>query len=206
MRDKETSLFKKYKVKEAPQITLVTAGQKPMPYKGKMSYIDIFEFINIYSETFVFGDQKEDEVSIASKPWLTEVLPELNAETANDICLQKEGLCVLYVTTFPPIEEVKNVMQEVSQNYDKQIDRGLQFNFMWLDAKAEADVFGTFKLEEDELPAVVVLNAKGRRKRYMVMKEKAINAVTVGKTLDRIVGGDARFTSIKEGLPSFAKR
>ena len=143
-------------MKEAPQITLVTAGQKPMPYKGKMSYIDIFEFINIYSETFVFGDQKEDEVSIASKPWLTEVLPELKAETADDICLKKEGLCVIYVTTFPPVEEVKNVMQTVAQNYDKQIDRGLQFNFMWLDAKAEADVFSTFKLEEDEGPLALV--------------------------------------------------
>jgi hypothetical protein len=47
----------------------------------------------------VFKDTKEQEVkSAASKPWLSEKVPEFNSDSANDICLKKEGaLCVIYI-------------------------------------------------------------------------------------------------------------
>ena len=50
---------------------------------------------------------KEDEVkSSASKPWLSEKVPSLNIDSANDICLKKEGaLCVIYII---PNEQAKN--------------------------------------------------------------------------------------------------
>jgi hypothetical protein len=72
---------------------------KPIRYDGKeYTYQAIFDFINVYSETFVFKNVEETIASAASKPWLTERVPQLTGDSAEDICLKKEGaLCVLYI-------------------------------------------------------------------------------------------------------------
>ena len=46
---------------------------KPIKYEGTdMSYQGIFDFINVYSETFVFKQHNEVVESAASKPWLSD--------------------------------------------------------------------------------------------------------------------------------------
>ena len=52
-----------------------------------------------------------------------------------------------------------------------------------------------FEVKSDNLPKVVILNP-GKRKRYLV-HEKAIDEAEISKTLDRILGGDAKFINIK---------
>jgi len=100
IRSTETGLASKYKVKTFPAFFLINnKDAKPIKYEGTdYSYQAIFDFINIYSETFVFKDDKEDLKSAASKPWLSDKLPLLTSDSANDICLKKEGsLCVIYI-------------------------------------------------------------------------------------------------------------
>lgn len=72
---------------------------KPIKYEGTdMSYQGIFDFINVYSETFVFREHNEIVESAAAKPWLSDRVPQLTSDSADEICLKKEGaLCVLYV-------------------------------------------------------------------------------------------------------------
>jgi hypothetical protein len=82
---------------------------KPVKYEGKeYSYQAIFDFINIYSETFVFRTNNEESVvSAASKPWLTEKVPRITSDSADDICLKKEdALCVIYIAKDD--QQVKN--------------------------------------------------------------------------------------------------
>ena len=47
-------------MKSYPSFFLLKGGGKPIKYEGEgYSYKELFEFINIYSETFVFvGDQE----------------------------------------------------------------------------------------------------------------------------------------------------
>ena len=71
---------------------------------------------------------------------------------------------------------------------------------MRLDASAEPDFTGMFKLEADQIPAFIVLNP-GKKKRFLV-SQKEMSAAGISETLDIILGGDARFTRIKEDLPS----
>ena len=66
---------------------------------------------------------------------------------------------------------------------------------MSLDSSAEAKFFQMFDLKAEELPKVVILNP-GKRKRYLV-HSGSINEAEVGKTLDRILGGDAKFINVK---------
>ena len=66
---------------------------------------------------------------------------------------------------------------------------------MWLDASAEPAFFNMFDVKADDLPKVIILNP-GKRKRYLV-HEKRINEQDISSTLDRILGGDAKFINIK---------
>ena len=60
VKDDQTDLINKYKVDSFPTFFLQKAGEQKMTkYTGSgYSYFELFEFINIYSETFVFGDEK----------------------------------------------------------------------------------------------------------------------------------------------------
>lgn len=100
IRDTEQGIVSKYKVKQFPAVFLLKdKDAKPIKYEGKeYNYQAIFDFINIYSETFVFRSTEEQVVSAASKPWLSERVPQVTSDSADDICLKKEGaLCVIYI-------------------------------------------------------------------------------------------------------------
>lgn len=100
VKQEEESLVKKYKVTKFPAFIILKQGEKkPIVYDGDdFSYAALFEFINTYSETFVFAQQEEPVESRASKPWLAEPVPFLSKDSGNDICLKKDGvLCVIYV-------------------------------------------------------------------------------------------------------------
>lgn len=187
-----------------------TKDAKPQKYDGsEFTYQAIFDFINIYSETFVFKDTKEEEVkSAASKPWLSERVPSFNSESGNDICLKKEGaLCVVYVVKDEASKQAAHVdsLYSVGAQFSSKISRGINFYFMYLDASSEPDFAKMFKLESDELPKVVIMNP-GKRKRYLV-HGGSINENDLSNTLDKILGGDAKFVNVKDNeLPKLVSK
>jgi hypothetical protein len=76
---------------------------------------------------------------------------------------------------------------------------------MSLDASAEPAFANMFDLKTADLPKVVILNP-GKRKRYLV-HDKSINESEVSKTLDKILGGDAKFINIKGNtLPALVSK
>lgn len=85
-------------------------------------------------------------------------------------------------------------MNAVGQNFASKISRGISFYFMWLDASTEPDFASIFNLE-DKFPKVVILNP-GKRKRFL-LHEGDITEKAIELTLDKILGGDARFKAIK---------
>lgn len=93
-RAEDETLANKYKIKSYPTIILVKASEKTHGvYTGEMKYSDIFDYLNIHAETFVPGGESE---SAATKPWMTETVPELHRLSADDICLKADNLCVIY--------------------------------------------------------------------------------------------------------------
>jgi hypothetical protein len=125
-------------------------------------------------------------------------VPQVAVESFDDICLKKEGaLCVIYVAK--NAEEAKaseaqlNELYSVAQSFASKISRGINFSFMWLDSSAEEKFIALFELKS--YPQVVILNP-GKRKRFLV-HSGAINEAEISKTLDRILGGDAKFVNIK---------
>ena len=136
------------------------------------------------------------KTSSASKPWLIKPVPEMTRDSGNDICLKKDGaLClVLLVKDKASMDEnLLNVLDSVGQGFASKISRGIQFYFSFLDVSAEPDFAATFTVTE--YPALVILNP-GKRKRFLI-HEGEITEANIEKTLDTILGGDARFKNIK---------
>ena len=94
---------------------------KVIKFEGDFKYHDMFNFINIYSETFVFpGDEeKKQEIPKAKKPWLNVAVPFMTADSANDICLKKDGtLCVIYISNDSTSNnDVVEVFNEVKSQF-----------------------------------------------------------------------------------------
>lgn len=87
------------------------------------------------------------------------------------------------------------MLDSVGQGFASKISRGIQFYFSFLDASAEPEFTSTFALEENSYPALIVLNP-GKRKRFLV-HEGEITERNIEQTLDKILGGDAKFKNIK---------
>lgn len=164
--DTGDSIMNKFGVSKVPQILVVKTGEKkPIYYKGGINYQEIFTFLNVYSETFVAGGGSSQD-SKAHKSWLTEIAPELSFESGKDICFGAENtLCVILLTTAPATKEQTDFLKTLHKLFDRKIERGTKYNFMWLNTLIDEEFSAIF--EGASKPGIVVLNP-GRRKRYAV--------------------------------------
>lgn len=121
----------------------------------------------------------------------------MTKDSGNDLCLKKDGtLCaIMVVKNKAALDESKlDILNSIGQGFTSKISRGITFNFSWLDAEVDKEFADTFELEGDE-PKLVILNP-GKRKRFLI-HEGAIDEESVTKSLDKILGGDARFKAVK---------
>ena len=181
---------------------VIKSDGKPIRYEEKeFSYSKIFEFINVYSQIFVDPTDKDNQSggvkqSAAAKPWLIANVPQLTKDSANDICLQKDGsLCVIMVVKDAASVDQKKLdeLTKLGEQYESKISRGITYLFNWLDASTEKEFANIFAL--DSYPRIVILNP-GKRKRF-TLHEGEITGDAVEKTLEKILGGDGRFKAIK---------
>eukprot|EP01017_Pseudomicrothorax_dubius_P005126 TRINITY_DN11211_c0_g1_i1.p1 TRINITY_DN11211_c0_g1~~TRINITY_DN11211_c0_g1_i1.p1 ORF type:complete len:398 (+),score=137.24 TRINITY_DN11211_c0_g1_i1:83-1276(+) len=199
----EETLMKRYGVKTTPQIVVIKANEKkPLLYTGEIKYQAIFDFLNVHSETFVAGGGSSQD-SAATKAWLTEIVPELEGKSGKDICFGVENvLCVILVSDGKPDKEYIETLKEAHKLFDRKIDRGTKYNFMWVDRTKEAEFANIFGLES--VPNIAILNP-GRRKRF-VIHPGSVTLDSLKDTFDKISGGDMRFTNLKGDLPSLKLR
>ena len=201
----EQALVKKYKVSDFPSLIMVRKkNEKPLYFKGELKFNNIFDFLNPYSEKFVFGDVrakfKEDELKL-TKPWLNEEVPELTRASANDVCFNTGKLCVILVDTKDPGVKLKELVKVFKGKYAADN----KFSFMWLNAKEERPFFKIFQLEDSERPKLVLLNV-GSMKRVLIHNGELTEA-EITKTFDSIYGADARFTRVSsKNLPELVVR
>lgn len=130
-------------------------------------------------------------------------VPELHHKSAKDICLSTEGtLCVILISKGAPTKDLKLVFEDLNSKYDRKIDRGTKYKFMWLNSQIENSWASIFNYSGND--QVVVLNP-GKRKRY-TPHEGAITKDSISMTLETIIGGNARFNRLPDTLPTFELR
>jgi len=184
-------------------------------YKGEMNFEGIYTWINLFSESGM-GDQvhsagEKNKAPIEeSKFWLAEDIPELTAKSHQDVCFRGgDGLCVIYCKEQGPItdEEVKMLTGLKAKFTSNVSDRGARWKWMWIDLSVEKNYKELFGLKEH--PGVVVFNPH-KRLRWTKTEEDSEAPATepvIQALLDKILGGDARFTPVKgQKLPLWTIR
>ena len=199
VKEAETSVVKKYKVKNFPTILLIKPNESPRKYEGDIKYYDIANFINVYSEIFDFGENAQQEsTTVASKPWLAAKLPELNADSSNDIWYGKKGLWVVLFTKETPTDAQINILTTVRDQFTSNLDdRGLQFSFMWIDVTKHPEWINHFEVEQT--PQIVIINP-GKTKKFVIHHSDIITESSVSTVMNSIIGGDAKFKKVKENV------
>lgn len=103
----------------------------------------------MHSQIFVDPNSKDNtpKQSSAAKPWLVVPVPEMTADSGNDICLQKDGaLCIILVAKDKASLNQSHLdhMKNVGENFASKISRGIQFHLSWISAAAEPEFAGIF--------------------------------------------------------------
>jgi len=188
--DEQKEIFTKYGARKTPHIVVIKpSDKKVVAYDGELKYGKIFDFMNIYTETFVPGGENLD----FEKPWNREIFPELTAKSANDICLGHEGvLCGIYLTNQAPDNSAVGVVENLMKN-----SRENKYKYMWLNVDAQDRFSKVFQVEA--YPSLVIFS-HGKRKKYVV-HEGEFTQNSIEATLEKISNGDARFKHYNQDLP-----
>merc|ERR1712118_19063 len=120
--------------------------------------------------------------------------------------LKGEGLCVIYLADgVAPAADV-DMLAGMKAKFTSQLDgRGTTFKWMWMDMAVETEFKTLFS--PDVLPSVVVFNPHKRLRFTKLEGDTKANAQSIRSLIDKIQGGDARFTMVKgQKLPKFADR
>jgi thioredoxin-like negative regulator of GroEL len=199
VRPKDKNAVAKFKVKSYPKIILYkTSDSKTVEFNGELKFKSIFDWLNVYSETFVSGGTEE---ILSSKPWMNQGVPQLVKQSADDICYKHDGyLCAILFLSSAPDEKVVATLKTLSEKYGMKKDRGADVKFMWVDINADPGYFQSF---DGASAGQIAFLKYGKRSRF-VLHEGKINVDHISETIDKIAGGDARFVNIKGGLPELS--
>lgn len=194
-------LKKQYKVKSVPHLVLIKTNSKVETYDGEFEYLKMFEWLNVYAETFLLGGGYADDAK-KSKPkaWKFDPLPRIDIESQMDVCFNKaHGFCVIYLTKGPISTEDKNMLIDLSENYKGQLNG----KWMWMDLSIEKEFAKLFKSAK-AFPSLVIFNPKKKLRYLLHDGDSAIDKAAIEKLMDKVLGGGARFTLLSGSLPAFA--
>jgi len=213
----ETEVVQKFKVKKFPSVVMqrkVGTEFKKDTYSGEMNFLDLQAWVNPYVESGMgdkVGNQQGKEANIEDdQPWLTQEIPELTAKSGSQICFKGEGLCVIYLKDGEATQAEIEMLTGLSKKFTSNLSgRGAKMKWMWLNLAIETGFKDLFNV--DMLPSAVVFNPH-KRLRFTKLdhgEDKEIKGDEDGlsKLMDKVLGGDARFTPVPgQKIPAWAVR
>jgi protein disulfide-isomerase-like protein len=107
-------------------------------------------------------------------------------------------ICVIAVVDAPAGDEFNEnaAMAEIAKKY-----RNDPLSFVWVDAESNADFIHPFGLTPEDTPRLVAVKS-GKRNRFTIYDpEGALDVKGASDFLDKILGGDARFTGMQARSP-----
>lgn len=191
-----TGITSKYKVKSFPKIMAIGVDKKTKFYEGELKYKGIYDFCNIYQETFFVVGESSTGVEEPKKPWMTEKFPQITKESGNELCFMVDGsICVFLVNKEKPTEQLENLFMEVQNWLSPKINRGAKYKFGWVNSSTQLSFIKGMGLEKGDGPKLVLIN-HGSRKRYHIHQgELELNAVK--NIFEKLASGDVRFVAFK---------
>eukprot|EP01067_Filipodium_phascolosomae_P008836 Filipodium_phascolosomae@DN775_c0_g1_i1.p1 len=203
--DKDEALVARFKITKYPTLVVHRTERKLEVYKGKLEFEPMFQWLNAFSETFVKGGGYGHDSGKAENatPWLVEVIPQVTKASHKDVCFKGDrGLCMIYLKEGELAPSEEKMLEEMSKKYSVKTDRAPAMQWLWMNLSRETGFKDLFRLTK--LPSLVVVNPRKRIRYVAIDAEETANPDSIKKLVDKIMGGDARFTNVKS-LPDFYK-
>jgi len=180
---------------------VITVGEKKQKfYEGDITYKKVFDWVNVFSETFFrVGEEKArsgDSVK-TEKPWAHEKLPEFTKESANDICFKvDQTICVILLNKEKPDTVLIDLFNLLQNHLSPKIDRGLKYRFGWINSSTQNAFMQEIGLGLGEGPKMIIINP-GSRKRFYIL-ESELQFDNMKNTFDKMAGGELRFKNFNK--------
>ncbi|KAK1444602.1 hypothetical protein BgAZ_105080 [Babesia gibsoni] len=196
-------LKSQYKVNKVPHLIVIKPDSKVDRFSGTFDYQSMFEWLNVYSETFLLGSgyASPDGKGNKNKAWKFDQLPQLTLESHMDICFNKShGFCVIYLSKGDIAAKERQMLLDLSAQYKGQFVG----KWMWMNVEVERDFANELQIP-GKLPSVVIFNPKKRLRYFLFGGTDAVTKKDIESMLEKVLGGDARFTLVKgDKIPPFA--
>ena len=187
-----SGITSKYKVTSFPKIMAIGVDKKTKFFEGEMKYKKIFDFCNVYQETFFVVGEDRTPSDEPMKPWMKEKFPEYTKNSANELCFNvDQAICVVLINKEKPDSQLENLFLEIQNWLNPKINRGSKYKFGWINSNTQNNIIQSLGLEKNSGPTLVLIN-RGSRKRYHVYNGE-MNEEGIKKLFDSLAGGDVRF-------------
>eukprot|EP00392_Amoebophrya_sp_AT5.2_P011121 g11196.t1 len=212
------------KKKKMPAVMLVAKGKATWYKEKDLSFAALHEWINVNSESgmgdTVKGVDGASEVEAEEIEY--EKVRELHSKSAAELCYKQTSICAIMLVNGKVEDKDADMIVGFESKFAPKNDRGVKYNWMWLDISQETDFKKTLdeqekkvaaKEDRDEEPLtyptmIFVKPPKKKREEklltYVRMESGSkVSASSVGSMVERI-GSGATYT--RADLPKFSVR
>jgi len=197
----DAKISSKFGVDEPPTV-FICFGTHYTSYDGKFSKAELVEFLEEYVDMEVPKPEDLPEGEWSALPRFPEQstpkvqkkkksLTQLDSDNLYTTCLKGTACLLLLGGGGDADAAAVTILDGLSSKY-----RNDKFNFAQVDGSVQKDFAGA--LGATELPALVAIKGKREKRMRYARFEGAMTASASESWMDRILGGDARFTTLKE--------
>ncbi|CAD7966931.1 unnamed protein product [Amoebophrya sp. A120] len=213
------------KKKKLPAVMLIAKGKQQWYKEKDLSFSALHEWINVNSESgmgdTVKGVDGASEVEAEEVEY--EKVRELHSKSAQELCYKQTNVCAIFLQEGPKLDDkVADMINSFESKFAPKNDRGVKYNWMWMDITQEPEFKKTLdeqekkvakKEDRDEEPfqyptMIFVKPPKKKREEKLLTyirltSDAKVNSDSVSGMVERIASG-ATYT--RADLPKFAVR
>merc|ERR1740121_322451 len=153
-----------------------------------------------------------------------EKVREIHLKSSNELCFKQSSICAIYLSEGKIEDKAADMLVNFESKFAPKSDRGIKYNWMWMDVSQEAEFKKTIEEKEKQAaekedrdvepityPTMVFVkppNPKKKREEGLlsyvrVSSGTAITAKSVGAMVEKISGG---VTYLRADRPKFLPR
>lgn len=213
--------------KKLPALVVVSKG-KPSWYRekefGKMTFQNVYSYLSPFSESgmgdTVKGGEAASEIEMEEPEY--ERLREIKDRTQKELCFGQKNVCGILLSEGKPSDKYIDTVANFESRFASKSERGVKFNWMWLDINIETEFKKAIedmepKLAEKEgrdaetlkYPTMIFVKPPKKKREEKLLtyvklpNDATVDATTVDDMVDKISGGASYARS---DLPKFINR
>jgi len=221
--------------KKLPAVVMINKGKKewfkPDKSKGEeMNFQTLYTWINLSSESGMGDSVKSTtggasasaEAEMAMEEEEYERIRELKDKSQRELCFGQKSMCGILLTDGKPTEKDQDTVLAFESRFAPKSDRGIKYNWMWMDVSVENEFKKAIEDKEPELaeregrdaeaikyPTMIFVKPPKKKREEKLLSylklgnDMAIDEDSVSDVVDKIAGGA---TYARVDLPKFVNR